>query len=37
MADRFFEFGCLYDLGVEVLPTAESTIVQVVQEQAFPT
>ncbi|KAM4056842.1 hypothetical protein HRG_003705 [Hirsutella rhossiliensis] len=35
--DRFFEFGCLYDLSVEILPTTESAIVQVVQEQAFPT
>ncbi|KJZ79900.1 hypothetical protein HIM_00614 [Hirsutella minnesotensis 3608] len=35
--DRFFEYGCLYDLTVEVLPTSESTVMQVVQEQAFPT
>ncbi|PHH87518.1 hypothetical protein CDD83_8746 [Cordyceps sp. RAO-2017] len=35
--DRFFEFGCLYDLSVEVSPTPGSTVIQVIQEQAFPT
>ncbi|KND92999.1 hypothetical protein TOPH_02247 [Tolypocladium ophioglossoides CBS 100239] len=36
-ADRFFEFGCLYDLTVDVLPASGTTVVQVLQEQAFPT
>ncbi|POR37641.1 Uncharacterized protein TPAR_02161 [Tolypocladium paradoxum] len=36
-ADRFFEFGCLYDLTVDILPASGTTIVQVLQEQAFPT
>uniref|UniRef100_A0A8H7TTL0 Uncharacterized protein n=1 Tax=Bionectria ochroleuca TaxID=29856 RepID=A0A8H7TTL0_BIOOC len=35
--DRFFEFGCLYDLSVEVLPAAQTTVVQVLREQTFPT
>ncbi|PFH60948.1 hypothetical protein XA68_18523 [Ophiocordyceps unilateralis] len=36
-ADRFFEYGCLYDLSVAIEPTPGSTIVRVIQEQAFPT
>lgn len=36
-ADRFFEFGCLYDLTVDVLPVSGTTVVQVLPEQAFPT
>ncbi|PHH71205.1 hypothetical protein CDD82_6679 [Ophiocordyceps australis] len=35
--DRFFEFGCLYDLTVQVLPTAGTRVVAIMQEQAFPT
>ncbi|CAH0048788.1 unnamed protein product [Clonostachys solani] len=35
--DRFFEFGCLYDLSVEVLPAAQTTVIQVLREQTFPT
>ncbi|PHH65345.1 hypothetical protein CDD81_2757 [Ophiocordyceps australis] len=35
--DRFFEFGCLYDLTVQVLPTAGTRLVTIMQEQAFPT
>ncbi|PNY29381.1 Uncharacterized protein TCAP_00706 [Tolypocladium capitatum] len=35
--DRFFEFGCLYNLTVDVLPASGTTVVQVLQEQAFPT
>ncbi|KAH6895487.1 hypothetical protein B0T10DRAFT_557695 [Thelonectria olida] len=31
-----FEFGSLYDLSVEVLPTGNSSILQVLQEQSFP-
>lgn len=35
--DRFFEFGCLFDLTVEVLPTDGTSITQVLREQPFPT
>ncbi|RDA84689.1 hypothetical protein CP532_2773 [Ophiocordyceps camponoti-leonardi (nom. inval.)] len=35
--DRFFEYGCLYDLTVDIEPTPGWTIVQIIQEQAFPT
>ncbi|RDA90864.1 hypothetical protein CP533_3227 [Ophiocordyceps camponoti-saundersi (nom. inval.)] len=35
--DRFFEYGCLYDLTVDIDPTPGWTIVQIIQEQAFPT
>lgn len=35
--DRYFEFGCLYDLTVEILPMSGNTIVQVLGEQSFPT
>ncbi|ODA78032.1 hypothetical protein RJ55_06635 [Drechmeria coniospora] len=34
---RFFEYGCLYDLTVEIVPTAGTSIVQSFEEQAFPT
>lgn len=35
--DRFFEFGCLYDLSIEILPCQGSSIVQVMGEHIFPT
>ncbi|KAH7328197.1 hypothetical protein B0I35DRAFT_472940 [Stachybotrys elegans] len=35
--DRFFEFGCMYDLNVRILPTARASIVQVFHEEQFPT
>lgn len=35
--DRFFEYGCLYDLTVEALPSEQVTIVQILREQPFPT
>ncbi|RCI09566.1 hypothetical protein L249_4049 [Ophiocordyceps polyrhachis-furcata BCC 54312] len=35
--DRFFEYGCLYDLTVDIEPTPGWTMVQTIQEQAFPT
>ncbi|KAK7431463.1 hypothetical protein QQZ08_001953 [Neonectria magnoliae] len=31
-----FEFGSLYDLSVEILPTGNSSILQVLREQPFP-
>lgn len=31
-----FEFGSLHDLSVEILPTQISSVVQVLQGQAFP-
>ncbi|PHH60516.1 hypothetical protein CDD80_1593 [Ophiocordyceps camponoti-rufipedis] len=37
VVDCFFEYGCLYDLGVAVEATGEATVVRVIQEQAFPT
>jgi hypothetical protein len=35
--DRFFEYGCLYNLTVDVTPTARTTICKVLREQSFPT
>lgn len=35
--DRYFEFGCLYDLTVQILPASGSTVLQVLKEQDFPT
>lgn len=35
--DRFFDFGCLYDLTVEVHSANEADIVEVIQEQSWPT
>ncbi|KAK5998502.1 hypothetical protein PT974_00881 [Cladobotryum mycophilum] len=34
--DCSFEFGCLYDLAVEVLPAAETSVAQIIGHQAFP-
>jgi hypothetical protein len=36
-SDRYFEFGCLYDLTVQILPANGTTVVQVLKEQDFPT
>ncbi|KAH8735877.1 hypothetical protein BGZ61DRAFT_472260 [Ilyonectria robusta] len=33
---EIFEFGSLYDLTIEVLPTGNSSILQVLREQTFP-
>ncbi|KAF7550040.1 hypothetical protein G7046_g8142 [Stylonectria norvegica] len=35
--DGFFEFGCLYDLNIEILPTPGTSVLQVLREQSFPT
>ncbi|KAG9259283.1 uncharacterized protein F5Z01DRAFT_746602 [Emericellopsis atlantica] len=35
--DRFFDHGCLYDLTVDVLPVQDTSILQVITEQSFPT
>ncbi|KAG5971659.1 hypothetical protein E4U58_007270 [Claviceps cyperi] len=35
--DRFFDFGCLYDLTAEVHSTQDATVVEVIQEQSWPT
>lgn len=35
--DRYFEFGCLYDLTVQILPANGTTVVQILKEQNFPT
>ncbi|KAG8425319.1 hypothetical protein J3458_002032 [Metarhizium acridum] len=35
--DRFFDFGCLYDLTVEVSAVPGTAILEVVQEQSWPT
>lgn len=35
--DRFFEFGCLYDLNIDILPCQGSSVAQVLGEQKFPT
>ncbi|KAG5981963.1 hypothetical protein E4U55_002471 [Claviceps digitariae] len=35
--DRYFDFGCLYDLTAEVQSTQDATIVEVIQEQSWPT
>ena len=37
VTDRFFHFGCLYDLMVDILPAAGTTVIQVLKEQIFPT
>lgn len=36
-ADRYFEFGCLYDMSIEVEGAGGTSVVQVLQEQSFPT
>lgn len=36
-ADRYFDFGCLYDLTAEVHSTQDATVVEVIQEQSWPT
>ncbi|KAG5930290.1 hypothetical protein E4U53_002267 [Claviceps sorghi] len=35
--DRFFDFGCLYDLTAEVHSTQDATVLEVIQEQPWPT
>ncbi|KAG5954081.1 hypothetical protein E4U57_004881 [Claviceps arundinis] len=35
--DRYFDFGCLYDLTAEVHSTQDATVVEVIQEQSWPT
>ncbi|KJK80256.1 hypothetical protein H634G_04495 [Metarhizium anisopliae BRIP 53293] len=35
--DRFFDFGCLYDLTVEVSAVPGTAILEVVHEQSWPT
>lgn len=35
--DRFFEFGCLYDLNIDIMPYEGSFVAQVLGEQKFPT
>ncbi|KAG6008376.1 hypothetical protein E4U21_004580 [Claviceps maximensis] len=35
--DRYFDFGCLYDLTAEVQSTQDATVVEVIQEQSWPT
>ncbi|KAG6015499.1 hypothetical protein E4U54_003430 [Claviceps lovelessii] len=35
--DRYFDFGCLYDLTAEVYSTQDATVVEVIQEQSWPT
>lgn len=35
--DRYFEFGCLYDMAIDVAGTGGASVLQVSQEQSFPT
>ncbi|KFA51685.1 hypothetical protein S40293_02778 [Stachybotrys chartarum IBT 40293] len=35
--DRFFEYGCLYDLSIDIVPMPGTRVVQVLGEQHFPT
>ena len=37
MIAGLFEFGCLYDLNVEILRTGSTAILQTLTEQSFPT
>jgi hypothetical protein len=35
--DRYFEYGCLYDLNIDIQPCQGSSVRQVLGEQTFPT
>ncbi|CAM1511430.1 Fc.00g089430.m01.CDS01 [Cosmosporella sp. VM-42] len=35
--EGLFEFGCLYDLAVDILPAKSTSVLQVLRERVFPT